>query len=96
MAGSTIKFDAYLAARYANEPEFKAGVEHESVKLEAAVALMEAREAAGLTQQDLANRAGVPQSTVARIERGANTSFDTYGKIVNALGLKVKLQVTSL
>ena len=32
--------------------------------------LRRARVAAGLSQRDLAERAGVPQSTVARIERG--------------------------
>lgn len=96
MAGKTIIFDDYLAARYAGDPDFQAGVERESAKLEAAVVLMEAREAAGLTQQDLATKAGVPQSTIARIERGANTSFDTYGKIVNALGMKVSLKVVPI
>lgn len=38
---------------------------------------MKAREAAGLTQRELAEKANVPQSTMARIERGDNTSIDT-------------------
>lgn len=73
-------------------PEFKASFESENAKLNSALALMEAREAAGLTQRELAELASVPQSTVARIERGNNTSFDTLSKIANALGKQLKVE----
>ncbi|MCC4380283.1 helix-turn-helix domain-containing protein, partial [Limosilactobacillus reuteri] len=39
----------------------------------------------GLSQRDLATVSDVPQSTIARIESGANTSIDTLTKIANAL-----------
>jgi transcriptional regulator with XRE-family HTH domain len=39
--------------------------------METGLLLREARSAAGLTQRALAERAGVPQPTVARIESGA-------------------------
>ncbi|HFD0831438.1 TPA: helix-turn-helix domain-containing protein [Enterococcus faecium] len=87
----TIKFDDYLTKRMEN-PEFKASFEAENAKLNSALALMEAREAAGLTQRELAELASVPQSTVARIERGNNTSFDTLSKIANALGKQLKVE----
>ncbi|MGJ3730563.1 helix-turn-helix domain-containing protein [Enterococcus faecium] len=87
----TIKFDDYLAKRMENQ-EFKASFEAENAKLNSALALMEAREAAGLTQRELAELASVPQSTVARIERGNNTSFDTLSKIANALGKQLKVE----
>ncbi|HIB1875196.1 TPA: helix-turn-helix domain-containing protein [Enterococcus faecium] len=86
----TVKFDDYLEKRL-KEPEFKASFEAENAKLTSAVALMEARESAGLTQRELAELASVPQSTVARIERGNNTSFDTLSKIANALGKKLQV-----
>lgn len=66
----------------------------ESAKLESAVALMSERERAGLTQRELAERADVPQSTIARIEHGQNTSFDTMSKIAFALGKKLKVEFT--
>ena len=44
----------------------------------------------GLTQRELAERSGVPQSTIARIERGYNTSIDTLSKIAFALNKRVK------
>ena len=40
-------------------PEFREGFEEETSKLDSAVALMSAREAQGLTQRELAERAGV-------------------------------------
>ena len=68
------------------DTEFKAEYEAEKVKLTSAVALMKARESAGLTQRELAELAAVPQSTIARIERGDNTSFETLSKLASALG----------
>lgn len=40
----------------------------------AAALLREARRSAGLSQRALAEKAGVPQSTVARIESGSTSS----------------------
>ncbi|MCT3351710.1 XRE family transcriptional regulator [Lacticaseibacillus paracasei] len=86
-----ILFDDYLTEQL-KDPEFKAGFDAESAKLESAVALMSER--AGLTQRELAERADVPQSTIARIEHGQNTSFDTMSKIAFALGKKLKVEFT--
>ena len=67
--------------------------EAENLRLESAVVLLKAREDAGLTQRELARRVDVPQSTIARIERGNNTSVDTLSKIANALGKKLCLLI---
>lgn len=88
----TVKFDDYLEKRF-QDPELRSNFEAESLRLESAVALLKAREDAGLTQRELAKRVDVPQSTIARIERGNNTSVDTLSKIANALGKKVKSRV---
>ncbi|RMC47721.1 helix-turn-helix transcriptional regulator [Lactobacillus sp. ESL0225] len=72
-------------------PEFKSGVIAEYNKLVASVAVRQEREQYGWTQKDLATKAGIPQSTVARIESGANTSMDTISKIGNAFGKSVKI-----
>lgn len=52
--------------------------------------IVEARRRAGLTQQQLADRIGRPQSTVARWERGVQApSIDTTREIVRACGLEL-------
>ncbi len=75
------------------DPEFKAEYEKQMASLESAAAIMQAREAAGVTQRELAQRSGVPQATIARIERGANTSVATMTKIAVALGKTVKIEI---
>ncbi|BDG69759.1 XRE family transcriptional regulator (plasmid) [Enterococcus innesii] len=54
-----------------------------------AVALYHAREETGLTQAVLAQKALTTQSTIAKIERGANFSFDKLDDISRALGKKM-------
>lgn len=76
-----------------NNPEFLEVYLEEKAKLENAVAVLKAREAAGLTQRDLAKKSGVPQSTIARIEQGANTSISTLCKIAFALDKQVKISL---
>lgn len=91
----TVKFDDYLEKRF-QDPELRSNFEAESLILESAVALLKAREDAGLTQRELAKRVDVPQSTIARIERGNNTSVDTLSKIANALGKKLKVEFVNM
>lgn len=47
----------------------------------------QAREKRGWTQNDLATHAGVSRPSVARIERGDDSSTSTLTKVVRALGL---------
>ena len=86
----TIKFDDYLNKRLENK-EFKNSFDNEVNKLESAVALTKLREEQGLSQRELARLAHVPQSTIARIEKGSNTSVDTLIKIATALGKELKI-----
>ncbi|KFK45906.1 helix-turn-helix domain-containing protein [Lacticaseibacillus rhamnosus] len=67
--------------------------ESEKAKLASAYAVLEARQNAGLSQQELANKSGVPKTTIARIERGSNTSIETLTKIANALGKQVRVSI---
>jgi transcriptional regulator with XRE-family HTH domain len=56
--------------------------------------LQEARRRSGLTQVELARRAGVPQSTVAKIERGRrDPSLSTLERLVRAAGLELRVQL---
>lgn len=56
--------------------------------------MREARKRIGLTQRELAERAGTTQSAVARIETGASTpSFDTVLRLVRLCGLDLDLML---
>ena len=54
----------------------------------------EARKRAGFTQAELGRRAGVPQSTVARVESGARTpSTDLVERLVRAAGFEIRCRL---
>ena len=51
------------------------------------------RQELGLNQRELAERCGVPQSTIARMESGAVTpKLDTLIKVCRELGLRLKVE----
>ena len=53
--------------------------------------IREARRRAGLTQAELAERAGVPQSTVGRIESGArDPSTALVERLIRAAGFEIR------
>ena len=56
--------------------------------------LQEARRQAGLTQHELAEAAGKPQPTVAKIERGRrDPSLTTLQELVRAAGFELRIQL---
>lgn len=56
--------------------------------------IREARRRAGLTQQQLAERAGTTQSAVARWESGrTNVTFDTVRRLVGLCGLELEVAI---
>ncbi len=59
--------------------------------------IRQARERAGLTQQQLAGLAGTTQSAVSRWERdGSAPSLETLERIVRVCGLDLKIELGSL
>ena len=84
--------DAFFAEMM-QDSSYRKLAESEKAKLASAYAVLEARRNAGLSQQELANKSGVPKTTIARIERGNNTSIETLTKIANALGKQVKVSI---
>src|SRR3990170_7709729 len=60
--------------------------------MEAGGLLREARRKAGLGQRELARRAGIPQPTLSRIERGlASPRFATLDRLLGECGLALDL-----
>jgi transcriptional regulator with XRE-family HTH domain len=46
------------------------------------------RKRAGMSQRELAERAGVGKNTISRLEQGGNARYDTIEKLAQALGTK--------
>lgn len=80
-------------AEMMKDSSYRQAVQSEKNKLASAVALVNAREEAGFSQQSLADKSGVPKTTISRIENGSNTSIDTLTKLVNALGRPLTLTI---
>lgn len=81
-----------ILEREMKNPEFAKEYQADKERSASAIALYHAREEVGLTQADLAERAGVPQSTIARIERGDNVTIDKLSEIAHALGRTIKIE----
>ena len=79
----------------AADPEFRAVYEEEAAKSELWSQLVEARQAAGLTKAELADRLGVSQAQVARIEKRGYDAYTltTLRRYVQALGTGFTLTV---
>ena len=75
-------------------PEFKKAFEKDVAQFSSSVALLKAREDAGLTQRELAEKAGVPQSTVARSECGYSTSTKTLSNLANAMNKTMRIVIS--
>ena len=88
----TVKFNDYLAERL-KDKEFREGYLRETAIMNSALAVYTARKNAGLSQRELARLSNVPQSTIARIERGDNTRIDTISKIATALGKNLTISI---
>ncbi len=55
--------------------------------------LINARDHAGLTQKQLADRTGIHQSDICKIERGlANPSISTLQRLAHGLGMSLQIQ----
>lgn len=77
-----------------NQNGFEASNQNGFEALDAAVLITHARKVSGLTQHQLAARAGTSQSAIARYENGvASPSTDTLARVLKANGLKLEVQL---
>lgn len=89
---ATVKFNDYLNNKM-QDNDFKEGFLKEKAILESSLAVYLARQNAGLSKRELAQLSKVPQSTIARIERGDNTRIGTISKIATALGKRLTITI---
>lgn len=62
-----------------------------AMQLSVGAAIRDRRKAAGLSQADLATRAGVNAETVNRAELGANVTIDSLLKLTRALNVQLEI-----
>jgi predicted XRE-type DNA-binding protein len=78
------------------DPEYAAIYDEEAAKSELWLQLVEARQAAGLSQRELAARLGVSQAQVARLEKRGYDAYtlSSLRRYVGALGEGYALEVS--
>ena len=96
--GVTPEAAAYLNWRdeFLADPERRAIYEEEAAKSELWLQLVQARLAAGLTQKQVAERLGVSQAQVARIEKEDYDAYTltTLRRYIAALGEDFELEIS--
>jgi DNA-binding XRE family transcriptional regulator len=85
---------AYISVRKNTDPEFAEGYEEGFRNFKIGVLLKQARENAGLTQEELAKELNTKKTAVSRIENHAeDIRLSTLEKYANAFGKKLKVEL---
>ena len=88
----SLDFDTYLQEQLKN-PEFRA--EYEALEPEFTImrAMVEARKNTGMTQKQLAEKSGINQADISKMERGSgNPSLRTLQRLAAGMGMRLKLE----
>ncbi len=84
----------YIAKRKVRDPEFAKNYDVGYEEFKIGVILKMAREEAGLTQEQLAEKLNTKKSAISRIENHANDiKLSTLENFVQALGKKLHIEV---
>ena len=74
------------------DPEFAAGYEEQRRLMGIAMEVAKLRAKQGLSQTELAERSGITQQQLSKLERGENCNLSTFLKVCISLGMEVKLK----
>ena len=84
----------YVAKRKARDPEFAENYEVGYLEFKIGVLLRQAREEAGLTQEEVAQKLNTKKSAISRMENHAeDIRLSTLGKCAKAVGKKLHFSV---
>jgi len=84
----------YIKKRKSRDPDFAEDYDSGYEQFKIGVVLKKAREEAGLTQEQLAEKLNTKKSAISRIENHAeDIKLSTLGKFVNAVGKELRLEV---
>jgi ribosome-binding protein aMBF1 (putative translation factor) len=80
----------YIADRKKKDKEFANGFDEGYEQFKIGIVLRQARESAGLTQEDLANRLNTKKTAISRIENHAeDIKLSTLDRVAKALGKRL-------
>ncbi len=86
--------DKYVRDRKKRDERFEEGYDEGYEHLKIGVMLRQAREAAGLTQEELAFRVKTQKTAISRMENHAeDIKLSTLKKVADALGKKLDIKI---
>jgi len=84
----------YIAKRKKTDTEFAEGFEEGYEQFKIGVVLRQARESAGLTQEELAVRLKTQKTAISRIENHAeDIKLSTLDRVAKALGKRLEVNI---
>jgi len=86
--------DRYIKSRKKTDPDFAGRFDEGYREFKIGVILRQAREEAGLTQEELADRVGTQKTAISRIENHAeDIKLSTIQKVAKALGKSLEISL---
>lgn len=87
--------ETYIDKRKKKDYEFAEGFEQGYKEFKIGVLLKQAREQAGLSQEELAKKLGTQKTAISRIENHAqDIKLSTIQKVARALGKNLEVRIT--
>jgi DNA-binding XRE family transcriptional regulator len=87
--------DRYINKRKRKDPEFARGFEEGYRELKVGTLLKQAREQAGLTQEELAVKVGTQKTAISRLENHAqDIKLSTIQRVARALGKNLEISLS--
>ena len=84
----------YIADRKKKDKKFANGFDEGYEQFKIGIVLRQARESAGLTQEDLANRLNTKKTAISRIENHAeDIELSTLDRVAKALGKRLQIHI---
>lgn len=93
---NNMKFDDYLNEQL-KDPEFKKEWDDIQPEMDVIRSMIDARNAQNLTQKELAERTGINQSDISKLENGTrNPSLKLLKRLAEGMGTRLKIEFVPL
>jgi len=90
-----VTFEEYRRDLFTRRPEVKTAYDALAPKYALISAMLDARNKKGMTQTEIARRAGTTQSAIARFEAGrTNPTLEFASRLSRALGAKLEIRLS--